>query len=151
MASDRSWIVGLELEVFAATAERSRLRDFARIVGITDPKYTDFDAARAAGHPDLLIPPTYFFSLELSRPDPDRILRELQIDRRQILHGEQRFSYHRLAFAGELLHMAPRIVDCYEKKGGALTFVVRETEVTASGTRVATLTNVMVVRELELA
>ncbi|MNE25762.1 hypothetical protein D3C80_1191000 [compost metagenome] len=38
-----------------------------------------------------------------------------------------------MAFAGDVLTFDTRIVDVYEKKGGALTFVVQETRVTNQG------------------
>jgi hypothetical protein len=143
-------IVGLELPVMRASAERFQLREFARVTGISDPRYSDLEAARAAGYPDLPVPPTFYFSLEFGRPDPGFVLRELGIDQRQVLHGEQRFAYRQLAFAGQELVFTGRIADYYEKKGGALRFVVRETEVTRAGEPVATLTNVLVARQLEL-
>jgi hypothetical protein len=144
-------IVGLELPTFTATAERGRLRSFAQAIGETDPVYTDLDAARAAGHQDLPVPPTFLFSLELGRPDPYRVLRDLKIDMRRVLHGEQGFVYHRVPVAGEELHFAPRMVDYYEKRNGALRFLVRETVVTTGGQHVAELRNVIVVRHLELS
>lgn len=144
-------IVGLELPSFTATAERGRLRSFAGAIGEVDPAYVDLDAARAAGHADLPVPPTFLFSLELARPDPYRVLRELQIDMRQVLHGEQGFAYHRVAVAGEELLFNPRMTDYYEKRDGALRFLVRETAVTSCGAAIAELRNVIVVRELELS
>jgi acyl dehydratase len=47
-----------------------------------------------------------------------------------VLHGEQSFTYHRMAYAGDTLHFDGRITDVYDKKNGALTFVVMETKVT---------------------
>lgn len=143
-------IVGLQLPSFTAVAERGQLRFFAKATGQDNPIYTDLTFAKAAGHADLPVPPTFLFSLELGRPDPYRVLRDLEIDMRQVLHGEQGFTYHRVAVAGENLHFAPRMVDYYEKRGGALRFLVRETEVTSAGEPVAQLRNVIVVRELEL-
>lgn len=143
-------IVGLELPSFTAMAERFQLREFGRVVGLAGPEYTELDAARALGYPDLPIPPTFYFSLEFGRPDPGLVNRELGIDLREVLHGEQRFAYHRLAFANEELTFTGRVADYYERKDGALRFLVRETQVTRSGQPIATLTNVLVARRLEL-
>jgi hypothetical protein len=52
------------------------------------------------------------------------------MDYRKLLHGEQRFSYHAMAYAGDKLTFEQRIEDIYDKKGGLLEFVVRETRVT---------------------
>jgi len=143
-------IVGVELPSFTAVAERGQLKFFAKATGQDDPVYSELTIARQAGYADLPVPPTFLFSLELGRPDPYRILNDLEIDMRQVLHGEQGFTYHRVAVAGEQLHFAPRMVDYYEKRDGALRFLVRETEVTSDGEPVAQLRNVIVVRELEL-
>jgi hypothetical protein len=75
---------------FAVEVERGRLRFFAKSIGETDPVYTDVDAARRAGHRDLPVPPTFFFSLALEAPDPFGYLGALGVDLRSILHGEQR-------------------------------------------------------------
>jgi acyl dehydratase len=128
---------------------RSRLRAFARATGQHDPRYTDVDAAKQAGHRDLPVPPTFFFSIELESPDPFGFLTGLGIDLRAVLHGEQEFTYHRMAYAGDELSTRSRITDVYEKKGGALQFVVRETTVTnADGALVASLRGTTVVRQL---
>lgn len=46
-----------------------------------------------------------------------------------MLHGEQGFNYHAMAFAGDTLRFEQRIDDLYEKKKGALEFVIRQTRV----------------------
>ncbi len=143
---DRS-LIGLTLEPFTVEAETGRLRFFARAIGETDPVFTDEAAARAAGHPGLPLPPTFLFSMELDQPEPFAFLDRLGIDFAHLLHGEQRFTYHRVAHAGEPLTFTARIADIFEKKGGALAFVVRETAVAdAKGDAVAELTTVLVVR-----
>lgn len=113
-----------------AEVERGRLRFFAKATGQDDPIYSDVDAARQAGHPDLPVPPTFFFSLELEDPDAFSFLADLNINLGRILHGEQSFTYHSLAHAGETLVLKPRISDVYTKKGGALQFLVKHTEIT---------------------
>ncbi|MEV0084777.1 MaoC family dehydratase N-terminal domain-containing protein [Saccharopolyspora sp. NPDC050642] len=148
--NDPTSLVGRVLPAFSTAAERGQLALFAQVIGEDDPVYLEVGAARAAGFPDLPIPPTFLFSLELRRPDPRGALRELGVDLRQVLHGEQVFDYHRPAFAGEVLDFEPRISDYYEKKGGALRFLVRRTEVSRAGEPIAALTNTLVVRDLEL-
>ncbi|MFC4587066.1 MaoC family dehydratase N-terminal domain-containing protein [Sphaerisporangium corydalis] len=124
---------------------RGRLRLFARATGEHDPVYTDPAAARAEGHRDLPVPPTFLFCLEMDRDDPWAYLTGLGIDPRRILHGEQRFTYHAMAYAGDRLTLAAHISDVYTKKGGALDFLVRTVEVTRADGPVATLTTVLVV------
>jgi hypothetical protein len=50
-------------------------------------------------------------------------------DFRTMLHGEQAFEYRDLAHAGDRLRFAPRIGDVYSKKGGAMQFVIQQTDV----------------------
>lgn len=142
-------LVGRKVEPFSVTAERGQLSFFARTVGLDDPVYTDLDAARAAGHPDLPLPPTFLFSLELVRPRPHDILNELGIDMRSVLHGEQAFDYHAMAYAGDELTFSGEYTDYYEKKGGDLRFLVRRTDVTRGSEPIATLTNTLIARRLE--
>lgn len=74
-------------------------------------------------------------------------LEGIGVDLRTILHGEQSFEYHSRAYVGETLTATPKIVDYYEKKGGALEFLVKETAVTRTdGSPVADLKTVIVVR-----
>ena len=102
----------------------------------------------AAGHPDLPAPPTFLFSIELEAPDPFAYLAALGVDLRFVLHGEQSFVYHELAYPGDELVARPRITDVYTKKAGALEFIVKDTAVTrADGTPIADLRSVIVVRD----
>jgi acyl dehydratase len=148
VALDRS-AVGRELPGATLLITRSRLRAFAAATGQADPVYTDVEAAKQAGHRDLPVPPTFFFGIDLEAPSPFGYLEDLGVDLRTVLHGEQEFAYHRLAYAGDELSTRSRITDVYSKKGGALQFLVRETTVTDSGGEpVATMRNTAVIRQL---
>ena len=150
--------VGTELAPLRAKIERGRLRFFAEAIGETDPAFIDLDTAIRAGYPDLPVPPTFLFGLKLDRPDAFAWLIELGVDLRFILHGSQRFDYERMTFAGDDLLLESRISDVYEKRGGALEFVVVDTDVTrVSGAgdagqddRIARFTETIVVRHPEL-
>jgi acyl dehydratase len=138
--------IGKVLPAFAATAEAGQLRFFAKATGESNPIYFDEQAARDAGHPALPLPPTFLFSLAFQAPS-NAWRDELGIISSRILHGEESFRYHRMAFAGDTLHFDARIADIYDKKGGALEFVVRETRVTNQrGEHVADLRTVLVQR-----
>lgn len=142
----RDALVATELTPFSIVVERSQLQFFAEAIGEQGEVYVDVDRARAMGYPDLLVPPTFLFSLELKRPDPYVALRVAGARLSQILHAEQSFEYHQLAFAGDELHFAPRITDYYEKKGGALGFLTRTTSVSRRGELVAELVNLAAIR-----
>jgi MaoC dehydratase-like protein len=151
VAIDPAKAKALELAPITVDVERGRLRFFAAAIGETDPVYSDLNAAYVAGHADLPVPPTFFFSLELEAPDALGYLTELGVDLRRVLHGEQSFAYHSIVHAGDKLTLRPRIVDAYRKKGGALEFLVKKTDITRDGELVAEATAVIVVRNPEVA
>jgi len=139
--------IGRRFAPFSAVVEPGRLKFFAKATGQDDPVYTDEAAARAAGHPALPVPPTFLFCLEMEAPNPGALRELLHIPVPKILHGEQRFSYHAMAHAGDVLTFEQRIADIYAKKGGALEFIVRETKVSNQhGTHVADLHGITVVK-----
>jgi len=121
--------IGHQLPPFQVEVEKGRLRFFAKATGQTEPVYIDESAARDAGHPGLPVPPTFLFCLEMESPNPAAIRELLGMDYRSLLHGEQGFSYHAMAYAGDTLTFRQHIEDIYDKKNGALEFVVRKTRV----------------------
>ncbi|MET3461674.1 MULTISPECIES: MaoC family dehydratase N-terminal domain-containing protein [Variovorax] len=126
---DRKWI-GHELPPSVLPIERSRLQFFAKAIGETDPVYTDAAAARDAGYPDLPAPPTFLFAAELDSGASDRLLADLGIPLSKLLHGEQGFCYHRPACVGDTVTVRSTITDIYDKKNGALEFVVKTSRAT---------------------
>ncbi|CAN5533045.1 hypothetical protein BH11ACT8_BH11ACT8_01110 [soil metagenome] len=135
---DRGAVLGLTIESAVVTIERGRVALFARTIGEEPGVHTDLDLARAAGHPDLVVPPTFLFSVlnELSQPFGD--LTRVGVDLADVLHGEQAFTYRLPVHAGDSLTIAPRYVDAFTKKDGALLLLVRETELVRDGGVVAT-------------
>ena len=115
---DRRFI-GYRSRPFEVEVEKGRLRLFAKAIGERNPIYSDELAARAAGYRSLPVPPTFFFCLEMERPDPYDWFHELGIPVGRVLHGEQSFTYHRIACAGDLLTFDAEVTDIYDKKGGA--------------------------------
>lgn len=143
---DPRWI-GHELPPSILPIERTRVRFFARAIGAADPVHSDVDAARAAGYPDLLAPPTFIFAAELDSGAIDALLDALGIPLARLLHGEQGFTWHRPVCAGETVTVHSRIKDIYAKKNGALEFVVKQSRaVDGNDALVAELRSVLVVR-----
>ena len=143
---DKKWI-GHELPVSVLPIERSRLQFFAKATGELNPIYTDSAAAREAGYLDIPAPPTFLFAAELDSGASDRLLADLQIPIAKLLHGEQSFSYHRAACVGDTVTVRSTITDIYDKKNGALEFVVKTSRATnQQGETVAELRSVIVCR-----
>jgi len=143
---DKKWI-GHQLPPSELLIERGRLQFFARSIGETDPMYTDLAAARAAGYPDLPAPPTFVFAAELESGAVTSLLETLELPIQKILHGEQGFTYLKPVCAGERVTVRSKIADIYDKKGGALEFVLKSSEVrNSSGELVAELRSLLVCR-----
>jgi len=123
-------LIGHKLGTFTVEVEKGRLRFFAKATGETDPIYTDEAAAEAAGYASLPVPPTFLKCLEGDGRDLVSFLKLVGFDLGRILHAEQSFVYHKVAVAGDRLTFDGFISDVYDKKGGALQFVVLESRVT---------------------
>lgn len=131
--------------------EKGQLRFFAKATNETNPIYFDEDAARAAGHPTIPAPPTFLFSLALGAPAKRGNILDAEngmgVDMRRILHGEQKFEYHRQIYAGDRVTLITTTSEIYDKKGGALEFIAQDTEATNdAGELLASMRAVTVVR-----
>lgn len=122
--------IGSELPSFTFDVDRSQLRLFAKAIGETRPEYHDVEAARAAGYEDVLAPPTFLFTVGMNPADPFDFMPMMGVDIAEMLHGEQAFGFGTTLTAGRSVAVRRRVVDRYEKKGGALIFWVVETQFT---------------------
>ncbi|MFG1998886.1 MaoC family dehydratase N-terminal domain-containing protein [Spirillospora sp. NPDC048911] len=80
---------------------RVKIREFADAIGDRNPIYRDPEAAKAAGHPDVIAPPTFPIVVSLGGAalmDPD-----LGLNLAMVVHGEQRFEYRRPLQAGDVV------------------------------------------------
>ena len=80
------------------------------------------------------------------RPEPFGWLVEYGVDPGHILHGAQGFTFHRSAYAGDVLRYRAVVTDVQQKRGGLLELVDREAEVTRSGQPVVSLRQTLIVR-----
>ena len=124
---DRS-MLGFRIEPIPVEISRDRLTFFARTIGETNPIYFDVDAARAAGHPDVVAPPTFAFTIDrLAKMQSERLGRQcvddvMNFDLARLLHGGERYDYHGLVYAGDEVIFAEEVVGFEDKKGGLLEF-----------------------------
>lgn len=146
MPIDRQRALQLLLPSVSINVTRARLLAFAGAIGETNPIYLDTAAAQRAGHRDLPVLPTFFFTLEMEGPSPLGYLTELGVDLRQVLHAEQAFEYYDMAYAGDILTLDARVVDVTTKKDGALEFISKKTRIARGAVLIAESTATMVVR-----
>ena len=124
---------------------REKIREFATAIGADDPLYHDPAAARAAGYPDVVAPPTFpvvatMVAGRLLREDP-----ELGMDYSRVVHGDQRFAYTRPVVAGDELICSLTVEEITERAGHE--FITTRSELTTpAGEPVVTVWNKLVVR-----
>jgi len=82
---------------------REKIREFADAIGDSNPIYRDSDAARRAGHPDVIAPPT--FPIVITARIGEQVIfdPELGLDYTKVVHGSQRFEVTRPVRAGDRL------------------------------------------------
>jgi len=129
---DRQFI-GWVSPAHTVDVEKGRLRFFAHVIGETNPIYTDEEAAQAAGYRSLPIPPTFLLCLDTEDENHLAMLEMLHVPLERVLHGEQTFTYHQPVCAGDRITFQSTISDIYDKKGGALEFIVKDTTATNQG------------------
>ena len=144
---DRKFI-GAEAPARSIEVEKYPIRFFALAIGETNPIHSDEAAAKAAGFRSIVAPPTYAGCLNVMCADPrNTLFHRLGVAMERVLHGEQSFTYHKPIVAGDVLTFRSRVADIYDKKDGALEFIVNDTVIdNQDGERVVDMRVVMVVR-----
>jgi acyl dehydratase len=122
---------------------REKVREFALAVGEGVSVCTDLDAARAAGHPDLVAPPT--FAATITLPLMEVFLRDPAVgwDYGRMVHGEQSFTVHRPLYAGDEV-VTTLHVDDLRTRAGSLFLTLRSEITDATGAPVLTAVSLMV-------
>ncbi len=124
---------------------RAKIAEFASAIGAQDPVHHDAEAARAAGHPDVVAPPTFAIVVSLNAAmvvldDPD-----VAIDYGRVVHGEQKFAHQRPIRAGDRL-VATTTIDAARTVAGNDMLTARVDLATEDGEPVCTATSMLVAR-----
>ena len=122
---------------------REKIREFAVAIGDTSPLSRDLDVARAAGHPDLVAPPT--FSTTFTMPLIEAFLRDPDFgwDYTRMVHGDQRITFHRPIRGGDELFTTIH-VDELRTRAGSHMLTLRCEVADAAGAPVATTSSLLV-------
>lgn len=125
---------------------REKIREFADAIGDPQPMYRDAAAAQAAGHPDVIAPPTFVmvlfnqYALEAVVRDPG-----LGLDYDRMVHGDMSFDYVRPVRAGDRLTVATFIDEIMARAGNDFLTLRADID-TVEGERVVTAKAQLVVR-----
>ncbi|MDG2198716.1 MAG: MaoC family dehydratase N-terminal domain-containing protein [SAR324 cluster bacterium] len=123
-------LIGYSFEPVQLAVEAGRLKFVAKALGLTDPVYSDADAACAEGYSDLLAPPTFPFMLESDALDLEALCEFFGQNVKHLLHAEQKFTYHQLICAGDQITFVKTIREIFDKKNEQLEFVVSDNTLT---------------------
>ena len=121
--------IGKQGEPTKVRIKAASVSDFAQGVGEMDPVYHDIEAAKKAGYPNIIAPPTYPIAFMMESMNADMFF-ELNLDMISMVHGSQDFVYHGPIVADADYEIVGRVADCWEKQGksGILDFVVMEAD-----------------------
>jgi acyl dehydratase len=122
---------------------RVKIKEFADAIGDLNPVYRDQDAAKAAGHPDVIAPPTFPIVVSMSGSsltDP-----ELGLNYAMVVHGEERFEYRRPLRAGDVI-TCESTISGIQSIGRNERLDIQTVITTIEGEHVCTTHNVLVER-----
>ena len=96
---------------------REKIREYAQAVGETNPLHSDLEAARAAGHADLVAPPMFavvysWEALGAAALDP-----EVGMNFAMLVHGGQEFVWGEPVCSGDTISTEINVKDIYERGG----------------------------------
>ena len=104
---------GLPGRVMPPTApyhvSRSAIAAFATAIGSDDPVHFDPEAARTAGHADVVAPPTFPTVVAFTAMSALLADRTVGIELRDVVHADQRFQVVRPVRAGDVLTARLRV------------------------------------------
>jgi acyl dehydratase len=123
---------------------REKIREYALAVGETNPLYLDPQAARAAGHPDVVAPPMFAVVYSAGALGPAIFDPEVGIDFARMVHGGQEFRWGPLVVAGDEITTAVTVKDISQRAGnGCFVFESRSTNQDGATVCVGTWTNIV--------
>jgi acyl dehydratase len=124
---------------------RVKIADFADAIGDPNPVFRDPAVAQAAGHADVIAPPT--FAIVISMAGSARAVADpgLGVNYAMVVHGEQRFEYSRQLMAGDIVTAQATITDI--RDAGRNVLLTTKTEIrTVDGEHVCTAHSTLVER-----
>ncbi|MEA2155190.1 MAG: hypothetical protein QOE11_1330 [Solirubrobacteraceae bacterium] len=116
-------VVGKAYPATTYAVGREKIREYAAAVGESNPLHLDVEAARAAGHDDVVAPP--MFAVVYSMPAVAAALfdPELEIDFARLVHAGQQFIWGPLVVAGDEISTTASVSEISERGGnGFFTF-----------------------------
>jgi acyl dehydratase len=124
---------------------RVKIAEFATAIGEPSELCRNREAARQAGHPDVIAPPTFAIVISMNSSAQAVADPGLGVDYSMVVHGEQSFSYARPLHAGDVV-VAKTTVESIRPVRG-ITMLTMSTDIsTTDGEYVCTAKSTLVER-----
>jgi acyl dehydratase len=124
---------------------REKIKEFADSIGDANPAFLDQEAARAAGHEDVIAPPTFVTLINLRAINVIIHDPELGLDYGRMVHADQNFQFTRPVRAGDRLTVTTVVEDITTRLGNDFLSIRAEIN-TEEGELVCTARATLVVR-----
>ena len=124
---------------------REKVREYAHAVGETNPLHLDPEAARAAGHADVVAPPMFAVVYTSPALIPALFDPEVGLDFARMVHGAQAFEWGPLVQAGDEITTVVEVASI-EQRGDKGFFEFESRSDNQRGERVCTGTWTNIVR-----
>jgi acyl dehydratase len=138
-------VIGKSYEPSTYAVGREKVREYARAVGETNPLHLDVEAARAAGHADVVAPPMFAVVYAMPAIAAGLFDPEVGIEFARLVHARQDFAWGPLVVAGDEITTTVTVMDVSERRGNGF-FVFESVSVNGRGETVCTGTWSNVVR-----
>ena len=123
---------------------REKIKEYAFAVGETNPVHLDVDAARAAGHRDVVAPPMFAVVFSAPAMGPAIFDPEVGMNFAMMVHGAQEFRWGPLVVAGDEIETTVTVKDISERDGkGFYVFESRSVNQDGEEVCVGTWTNIV--------
>ena len=96
---------------------REKIREYAAAVGETNPVHFDLEAARAAGHCDVVAPPMFTVVYSARAVMPGIFDPEVGINFAMMVHAAQELVWGPLVIAGDEITTTARVEDISDRGG----------------------------------
>jgi len=124
---------------------RTKIAEFATAIGEPSPLCHDPEAARQAGYPDVIAPPT--FAIVIATTSSAQVIHDsgLGVNYSMVVHGEQAFEHARPLHAGDWV-VARSTIEDIRDVGRHMMMTTRTDIITLDGEHVCTARGTLVER-----
>ncbi len=115
MAGDAS-VIGKSYEPFEYEVGREKVREYAHVVGETNPVHFDPHAAHEAGFRAVVAPPMFAVVYSAGAMVPAMLDPALGMNFAMMVHGGQEFAWSELVYAGDTITTTASLRDISDRE-----------------------------------